>query len=210
MDPSAILPTPTHMLALQVVAVAYLIGSIPFSFLVARAFGVHDVRRVGSGNVGATNVLRSAGRTAGALALVLDVGKGAAASALAGQLAAGEAALPAAAAVAAVVGHMFPVWLRFQGGKGVATGLGAFAPLAPAAALGAIVAFAVVALATRFVSLGSVAGGLVLAGIALGLRGPDPVAAAAALSAALVVFRHRSNLRRILGGTERRMGPPKE
>ncbi len=198
------------MPALQVVAVAYLIGSIPFSFLVARAFGVHDVREVGSGNVGATNVLRSAGKAAGALAFVLDVGKGAAAEALAGQLAPGEAALPAAAAVAAVVGHMFPVWLRFRGGKGVATGLGAFAPLAPTAALGAIAAFAVVALATRFVSLGSVSGAVVLAGLVIGLRGLDPVAAAAAASAALVVFRHRTNLRRILGGTERRVGPPKE
>jgi len=194
------------VLAALVVAAAYLIGSIPFSFLVARAFGVHDVRRVGSGNVGATNVLRSAGKAAGALALVLDVGKGAAAAALAGRLASGEA-LPAAAALAAVVGHMFPVWLRFQGGKGVATGLGAFAPLAPAAALGAIAAFAIVALATRFVSLGSVSGAVVLAGLAVGLRGPDPVAVAAVLSAALVVFRHRSNLRRILGGTERRVGP---
>lgn len=198
------------MLAALVVAAAYLIGSIPFSFLVARAFGVHDVRLVGSGNVGATNVLRTAGKAAGALALVLDAAKGAAATALAGRLAPGEPALPAAAAVAAVVGHMFPVWLRFQGGKGVATGLGAFAPLSPAAALGAMAAFAVVALATRFVSLGSVAGAAALAGLALGLRGPDPVAAAAVLSATLVVFRHRSNLRRILGGTERRVGQPKE
>jgi glycerol-3-phosphate acyltransferase PlsY len=193
-----------------VVVAAYLIGSLPFSFMVARAFGVRDVRRVGSGNVGATNVLRSAGKAAGALALVLDVGKGAAATALAGRLAPDDAALPAAAAVAAVVGHMFPVWLRFEGGKGVATGLGALAPLAPMAALGAIAAFVVVALATRFVSLGSVAGAVVLAVLAVGRRGPDPVAVAAVLSAALVVFRHRSNLRRILGGTESRVGPPKE
>jgi acyl phosphate:glycerol-3-phosphate acyltransferase len=198
------------LVALQVVAVAYLIGSIPFSFLVARAFGVHDVRQVGSGNVGATNVLRSAGKTAGALALLLDLGKGAAASALAGRLAPGAAALPAAAAVAAVVGHMYPVWLRFQGGKGVATGLGAFAPLAPKATLGALLVFAFATMATRFVSLGSVAGGLALAGFALVLRGPDPVALAAVFTAALVVFRHRSNLRRILGGTERRVGQPKE
>ena len=196
--------------ALQVVAVAYLIGSIPFSFLVARAFGVHDVRQVGSGNVGATNVLRSAGKAAGALALLLDLGKGAAASALAGRLAPGEAALPAAAAVAAVVGHMYPVWLRFQGGKGVATGLGAFAPLAPLAALGAVAVFALTALATRFVSLGSVAGGAAMAGLVLALRGPDPVAIAASFSAVLVVFRHRSNLRRILGGIERRAGQPRE
>jgi len=197
-------------LALQVVAVAYLIGSVPFSFLVARAFGVHDVRQVGSGNVGATNVLRSAGKAAGALALLLDLGKGAAASALAGRLAPGEAALCGAAAVAAVVGHMYPVWLRFQGGKGVATGLGAFAPLVPKAALGALAVFAFTALATRFVSLGSVAGGVALAGLALALRGPDPVAIAAALAAALVIFRHRSNLWRILGGTEHRMGRPRE
>ncbi len=196
--------------ALQVIAVAYLIGSIPFSFLVARAFGVHDVRRVGSGNVGATNVLRNAGKAAGALALVLDLGKGAAASALAGQLAPGDAVLPAAAAVAAVVGHMFPVWLRFEGGKGVATGLGAFAPLAPTAALAALLAFALVAAGTRYVSLGSVAGGAALAALAFALRGPDPVAIAAAFTFALVVFRHRSNLRRILGGTERRMGQPRE
>ena len=196
--------------ALQVIAVAYLIGSIPFSFLVARAFGVHDVRRVGSGNVGATNVLRNAGKAAGALALVLDLGKGAAASALAGKLAPGDAVLPAAAAVAAVVGHMFPVWLRFEGGKGVATGLGAFAPLAPRAALAALLAFAVVAAGTRYVSLGSVAGGAALAALAFALRGPDPVAIAAAFTFALVVFRHRSNLRRILGGTERRMGQPRE
>lgn len=196
--------------ALQVTAVAYLIGSIPFSFLVARAFGVHDVRRVGSGNVGATNVLRNAGKAAGALALLLDLGKGAAASALAGKLAPGDDVLPAAAAVAAVVGHMFPVWLRFEGGKGVATGLGAFAPLAPRAALAALLAFAVVAAGTRYVSLGSVAGGAALAALAFALRGPDPVAIAAAFTFALVVFRHRSNLRRILGGTERRMGQPRE
>jgi len=199
------------MLALlQVAAVAYLIGSIPFSFLVARAFGVEDVRRVGSGNVGATNVLRNAGKAAGALALLLDIGKGAAATALAGRLAPGEAALPAVAAVAAVIGHMYPVWLRFEGGKGVATGLGALAPLVPKASLAALVAFAVVAAATRYVSLGSVGGALVLTTLVFAARGLDPVAVAAALIAALVVFRHRSNLRRILWGTERRVGQPKE
>jgi glycerol-3-phosphate acyltransferase PlsY len=198
------------MQVLQVIAASYLIGSLPFSFLVARAFGVHDVRQVGSGNVGATNVLRNAGKVAGALALLLDVGKGAAAGALAGWLAPGEAAMPAVAAVAAVVGHMFPVWLRFHGGKGVATGLGAFAPLAPKAALAAVVAFAVVAAVTRYVSLASVAGGMALAVTAFVLRGPDPVAIATALTAALVAFRHRTNLRRILGGTERRMGKARE
>jgi glycerol-3-phosphate acyltransferase PlsY len=114
------------------------------------------------------------------------------------------------AAVAAAMGHMYPVWLRFQGGKGVATGLGAFAPLAPVPALGAVAAFVLVGLATRFVSLGSIAGAVTLAGFALARRGPDPVAIAAVFTAVLVVFRHRSNLRRILGGTESRVGPPKE
>ena len=189
---------------------AYLVGSVPFSFLVARAFGVRDVRRVGSGNVGATNVLRSAGRAAGALAFLLDAGKGAAAALAAAGLVPGDAALPAIVAVAAVVGHMYPVWLRFQGGKGVATGLGAFAPLAPAATLGALVAFALVAAATRYVSLGSIAGALSLAALAWALAGPGPVAFAAAFTAALVVLRHRSNLRRILGGSERRAGAARE
>jgi glycerol-3-phosphate acyltransferase PlsY len=192
--------------ALQVAAVAYVIGSLPFSFLVARAFGVGDVRRVGSGNVGATNVMRSAGRVAGALALVLDVGKGAAATALAGRLAPGDPRLPALAAVAAVVGHMYPVWLRFEGGKGVATGLGAFAPLVPRATALALAAFGVTVVATRYVSLGSIAGALSLAGLALVLPGPPPAAAAALVTAALVVFRHRSNLRRIVLGSERRAG----
>ena len=198
------------MLALQVLAIAYLIGSLPFSFLVARAFGVRDVRRVGSGNVGATNVLRSAGKAAGLLALLLDAGKGAAASLAAARLAPADATLPALAALVAVVGHMYPVWLRFEGGKGVATGLGAFAPLAPWAALGAVAVFAATAAATRYVSLGSVAGALTLAVLAPVLGGRGAVAAAAALTAGLVVFRHRSNLRRILGGSERRAGAPRE
>ncbi len=198
------------MLALQVLAIAYLIGSLPFSFLVARAFGVKDVRRVGSGNVGATNVLRNAGKVAGLLAFLLDAGKGVAASLVAARLAPADGALPALAALGAVVGHMYPVWLRFQGGKGVATGLGAFAPLAPWAALAAVVVFAATAAATRYVSLGSIAGALTLAALTPVLGGRWPVAVAAALTAALVVFRHRSNLRRILSGAERRAGTPGE
>jgi acyl phosphate:glycerol-3-phosphate acyltransferase len=193
-----------------VLAAAYLLGSVPFSFLVARAFGVRDVRRVGSGNVGATNVLRSAGKPAGALAFLLDAGRGALAASLAARLLPADPALPSLAAVAAVVGHMYPVWLRFQGGKGVATGLGAFAPLAPWAALGSIAVFAGVAAATRYVSLGSIAGALTLAVWAWVAGGPGPVAFAAAVTAALVVFRHRSNLRRILGRTERRAGAARE
>jgi len=192
------------------VATSYLLGSIPFSFLIARAFGVRDVRRVGSGNVGATNVLRNAGKAAGLLAFGLDAAKGAAATLLALRLAPGHAVLPALAAVAVVVGHMYPVWLRFQGGKGVATGFGAFAPLAPWPALWAVAAFVLVAALTRYVSLGSIAGAVVLAALASALgASPPAVAVAAAITAALVVFRHRSNLRRLLAGDERRQAEPK-
>jgi len=189
----------------SVIAAAYLIGSIPFSFLVARAFGVADVRRVGSGNVGATNVLRSAGRGAGAAALILDVAKGALAVAIALRLAPGHPVLPAVAAGAAVVGHVYPLWLGLRGGKGVATGLGAFAMLEPLAALIAVPIFGLTVATTQFASLGSVVGAASLALLTLFFRGLDPVAIAAIATATLIIVRHRSNLRRVLDGTERRL-----
>jgi glycerol-3-phosphate acyltransferase PlsY len=192
--------------ALAVFALAYALGSVPISFMVARAFGVSDVRRVGSGNVGATNVLRSAGRTAGLIALVGDAAKGAAAVGLAAVLYPGRPSLTALAALASVVGHMYPLWLRFEGGKGVATGLGAFAPLVPRAVLAAIVVFLAVAALTRYVSIGSMAGALTLAVGAYLLHGASALAAAAAVTAALVLFRHRSNLRRIRNDLPRRGG----
>ena len=192
--------------ALAVAALAYAVGSVPFSFLVARAFGVADVRRVGSGNVGATNVARSAGKAAGLLAFLCDASKGALAVGLAFVLFPGRPALAALAAVAAVVGHMYPVWLGFEGGKGVATGFGAFAPLVPAAALAALVAFAAVAALSRYVSIGSIAGALTLPAVAFAIAGPAPAAWAAAATAALVLWRHRSNLRRILDGLAPRRG----
>jgi glycerol-3-phosphate acyltransferase PlsY len=189
---------------------AYVLGSLPFSFLVARAFGVRDVRQVGSGNVGATNVARSAGSGAGALALALDAGKGALASLLAMRLAPDQAGVAALAAAVAVIGHMYPVWLRFRGGKGVATGLGAFAPLAPLAAVGATALFLVMAATTRFVSLGSLAGAAGLAVLVFVFHGPGPVAWTAVWTAALVLWRHRSNLRRLWAGEERRTGRSRE
>ena len=176
---------------------AYVVGSVPFSFIVARAFGVADVRRVGSGNVGATNVARSAGKAAGLLALLCDAGKGAGAVALAGVLFPGEPALVALAALVAVVGHMYPLWLRFEGGKGVATGLGAFALLVPEAALASLAVFAATAALSRYVSIGSIAGALTLPAVAFARRGAAPEAWAAAATAALVLVRHRSNVRRI-------------
>ena len=191
---------------LRIVAItaAYLIGSIPFSYLVARRHGV-DVRAVGSGNVGATNVMRSVGRAAGVAAFVLDFAKGAAASLL-GLWLAPATPLPALCAAVAVVGHMYPVWLRFRGGKGVATGAGAFLPLVPTATGAALATFAVVLAITRYVSLASIAGTLVLAVAAFLLGAAAPVVRAAAGMAVLIVWKHRANLERLSRGTESRVG----
>jgi glycerol-3-phosphate acyltransferase PlsY len=191
-------------------AAAYLIGSIPFSFLVARAFGVADVRRVGSGNVGATNVLRSAGSTAGAAALVLDLAKGALAVALAPRLAPAQPLCAPLAAFLVVLGHVYPVWLGFRGGKGVATGVGAFAVLEPVAALLALPVFLLVVATTQLASLASMLGAFSLTALTFFFRGVDAVALAAAATTALIVWRHRANLRRILDGTERRLGTREE
>ena len=197
------------MVPALVLVAAYLLGSIPFSFLVGRAFGVADVRRVGSGNVGATNVLRSAGKTAGLLALVLDTAKGAAASLIALWLVPDRPTVAALAAVMAVLGHMYPVWLRFQGGKGVAAGLGAFAPLVPKAAMAATGVFLLTLMATRYVSISSIVGTATLATLAF-VFGSPAVAWAATLTAVLVVVRHRSNLKRLQDGSEHRAGAVEE
>jgi acyl phosphate:glycerol-3-phosphate acyltransferase len=185
-------------------AVAYLLGSIPFSYLVARRRGV-DVRRVGSGNVGATNVLRSVGRGAGILAFVLDALKGLLAVLVARALDP-AGGLPALAAAAAVLGHMYPPWLRFRGGKGVSTGAGAFLLLAPLPTAGGLVVFAAVVAATRYISLGSIAGTSTLALLSFLLGASEPVARAAAGLALLIVWKHRANLQRIARGTESRLG----
>jgi glycerol-3-phosphate acyltransferase PlsY len=189
-----------------VLSAAYLLGSIPFSYLVARRKGV-DVRTVGSGNVGATNVMRSAGRAAGILAFVLDFLKGAAATWLALRVF-GGASMPSVAAALAVIGHMYPVWLGFRGGKGVATGAGALLPLAPAATVAALLVFALTFALTRYVSLGSIAGCGSLAVVAYLTARPHPIPATAAGLAALIVWKHRENLRRLAQGTERRAGRP--
>ena len=189
-----------------VVTGSYLLGSIPFSFLVARLFGVSDVRTVGSGNVGATNVMRTAGKTAGLVAFALDALKGALASGLVLRLFPGSVLLAALAAAAAVLGHMYPVWLGFRGGKGVATGAGAFVPLATSAAVGALAIFALTLAATRYVSVASVAGALGLAALAWISGAPRAVAATATALALLIAWKHRANLQRIASGTESRLG----
>src|SRR5271157_5573244 len=135
---------------------AYLLGSIPFGLLFARLIGGKDVRQAGSGNIGATNVARVAGPLPGILTLVFDAAKGAAAVWLAGRFAGHSAGTMMFAGVAALLGHCFPVWLRFKGGKGVATGLGVFAALCPPAALAALLLFVLVVASLRFVSVGSI------------------------------------------------------
>jgi glycerol-3-phosphate acyltransferase PlsY len=184
---------------------AYLIGSIPFALLLARKWGVRDLHRIGSGNIGAANVLRASGVRAGVFVAILDVAKGAAGVLVAGRLA--DAPYAAAlAGFAAVVGHIYPVWLRFRGGKGVATACGVFSVLMPLALPPAIVAFAATIWATRYISAGSVIATLVVPTVAYATGSPASAVAAACASAALIVFRHRSNLMRVRGGTERRVG----
>jgi glycerol-3-phosphate acyltransferase PlsY len=183
---------------------AYLIGSVPFALLLTRR-GAIDLRRVGSGNLGATNVLRASGVKAGAIVAVLDIIKGAASVILAERLSPGGAA-PAAAGLAAILGHIYPVWVRFQGGKGVATACGVFSVLTPLAVPPALAIFAATVWATKYVSLGSVAASLALPAIAYATAAPAPAVTAACASSALIVFRHRSNLVRLRTGTERRLG----
>lgn len=188
------------------VAAAYMIGSIPFALLLARHWG-SDLRLVGSGNLGAANVVRASGMRAGLLVAVLDASKGAASVWLAERIAgAGGLSVPAAAGLAAIVGHIYPIWLRFRGGKGVATACGVFAMLTPAAAPAALLLFTMVVWITKYVSLGSVIASLALPPLAYATGSPAPAVGAAMAAAAMIVFRHRSNLVRMRRGTERRFG----
>jgi len=192
--------TPIALAALT----GYAIGAVPFAFLVARASGGVDLRRVGSGNVGATNVLRTTRRSAAIVALALDTLKGTAAVWAGGSFGGEVGAVWAGGA--AVVGHVYPAWLRFQGGKGVATAAGAFAVLAPLATLTALAIFLGVLTVARRVSVGSLCATIALPVVAWGLASPPAVIAGAALVAGLIGFRHRENVRRLAGGTEPRIG----
>ena len=187
-----------------VIIAGYLIGSIPFALLVARRRGT-DLRQVGSGNLGAANVMRSSGVSAGAMVAALDMAKGAASVWLAARLGDGVE-LPAAAGLAAIIGHIYPIWLRFRGGKGVATACGVFAVLTPLAMPAALVIFAATVWITRYISLGSVLATLALPPVAYAVGSPSPAVAAATAAAIIIVFRHRSNLMRLRLGTERRIG----
>jgi acyl phosphate:glycerol-3-phosphate acyltransferase len=185
-----------------IIAMAYCIGSVPFALLLARE---DDVRRIGSGNVGAANVLRASGVRAGVLVALLDIAKGVASVELAMRLST-DSRLPAAAGFAAIVGHIYPVWLRFRGGKGVATACGVFSVLTPLAALPAFAVFIATAWATRYVSLGSVLATIVLPPVAYATGYSAATLTAACAASVLILFRHRGNLARLRAGTERRLG----
>lgn len=194
---------------------AYLLGSIPTGYLLVRLVRKQDIRTVGSGNIGATNVLRTGGKSLGAATFLLDMLKGCAAVWL-GMLAAhfwipGEPMrnVEALAALCAVLGHMFPVWLRFQGGKGVATGFGVFLVASPWAALSALAVFALIFAASRFVSLGSIVSAACFPVFAwLMVRGERPAffLAVQAMVALLIIVKHHQNIRRLMTGTENRFG----
>ena len=187
-----------------VVAVAYLLGSVSFGLLVARRFGQADLRGSGSGNIGATNVARTVGRLPALLTLLGDSGKGCAAVLLA-QWVGDSLTATALAALAAVLGHMFPLYHRFRGGKGVATSLGVMIPLLPWPTLGGMVIWVIVALVFRYVSLASMIAALVVPVLAF-LRGdPAPLVLAAAAAALLIIGAHRGNLQRLVRGTESRL-----
>jgi len=184
----------------------FALGSVPFGYLLVRSLGKGDIRAVGSGNIGATNVGRLLGPPGWIATLILDGGKGVASVAIGGWLTGGDPAGLAAGAAGAVLGHCYTPWLGGKGGKGVATLLGAFGFLSPAATLIAVGSFAVTALVTRWVSLGSLVAVIALV-IATAARGaPRPYTYAAAVVCVVVFLRHSENIRRLLNGTEAKVG----
>ncbi|MFN8946391.1 MAG: glycerol-3-phosphate 1-O-acyltransferase PlsY [Alphaproteobacteria bacterium] len=187
-------------------AIGYALGSIPFAYLVTRLFGLGDIRNVGSGNVGTTNVLRTGNKLAAALTLVGDVGKGVVAVLLAKEFGDWPAM---AAALGAFVGHIFPVWLNFKGGKGVATYLGILAALNLPVALITAATWIITALVARISSLSALVAAA-LSPLYMLLIGPAPYAIGAAILAALIFVTHRENIVRLMAGTEPRIGQKKE
>jgi len=211
-----------------VAAIAYLLGSIPFGYVLVKFVRGEDIRLSGSGNIGATNVARSGAKGLGALTLLLDVLKGAAAVWIAAALAAssynrcagvsetfGLPCIPALrlmslAALFAVLGHIFPVWLKFKGGKGVATALGVFALLFPKAVLISLIIFIVVLGLSRYVSLASILAALAFPIAAYFLYQPPWITLVfTAAVSAVVVLKHHQNIRRLLAGSENRFGSPR-
>lgn len=196
---------------------AYLLGSIPFGYLLVKYVFTDrvDVRTIGSRSIGATNVSRIAGAKGGILTGLLDIGKGMAAVVFAGKLTANDPWWMGMAVALAVTGHIFPVWIGFRGGKGVATGAGGYLLLSPWAVLSGLVLWVVIVYAKRYVSLGSI---FATASIPFWIwfwgekvlghppQEVQPIVVTAALTGGLIIFRHRENIRRLLAGTERKLG----
>jgi glycerol-3-phosphate acyltransferase PlsY len=186
---------------------AYLLGSIPFGLILSKVFGGADVRKTGSGNIGATNVVRAAGLPAGILTLILDAAKGSAAVLLAAKLSNDSATWMMIAGLAALVGHCFPVWLKFKGGKGVATAAGVYLALCPFAAFGAVIVFLLVVLTWRYVSLGSISAAAAMPMLIYFLwaphHAPPLVITFGTLAAALlIIYKHNGNLQRLVERVE--------
>jgi acyl phosphate:glycerol-3-phosphate acyltransferase len=196
--------------------VAYLLGSIPFGLLIVKAFGGPDIRKIGSGNIGAANVTRNAGKFAGILTLLLDAAKGFFAVWLAAHYSGGSIRWMMLAAILAVFGHMFPVWLGFEGGKGVATGLGVFIPICWQAVAAAVVLWLLIVIFWRYSSLGSISAAAALPLFiyllyAPGHAPPEIVTFGTLLIVVLVIVKHRANIERLIAGEEPRLGaPPKK
>jgi glycerol-3-phosphate acyltransferase PlsY len=201
---------PDVQLKLLIVGGAYLLGSIPFGLLIVKMSGGGDIRKSGSGNIGAANVARSAGAIAGVLTLLFDAAKGYLAVFLAARWTSENIRWMTAAAVIAVVGHMFPVWLRFRGGKGVATGLGVILPICwQAAALGVLLWVVVVAF-WRYSSLGSIAAAVAMPIFVYVLYAPhhappEALTFGTVLISIMVLVKHRSNMERLIAGEESRL-----
>jgi len=189
---------------------AYLLGSTPFGYLTVRWRKGIDVRTTGSGGTGATNVIRNLGPGGFFATFILDFGKGLGAVMLASRLTADDSRWVAAAAVAAIAGHIFPVWLRFRGGKGVATGVGVFLGLAPIPMGLALVIFAALVAVFRYISLGSIVAAALFPLLFYAVdHPPSSLLAGSGGAAALVVASHHSNIRRLISGTENKLGAKK-
>ena len=198
------------MTGLLTTLLAYLLGSIPFGYLIVRWQKGIDVRSTGSGSIGATNVMRNLGIIGFIATFILDFGKGMGAVLLASKLTGGEPRWVAAAAVTAILGHCYPVWLKFRGGKGVATGVGVYIALAPLQVALVLVIFAIVLAIWRYISLGSIIATAAFPVLLHFMKhAPFPIVLGAAGGALIIISRHHSNIRRLFGGTESKVGKKK-
>jgi glycerol-3-phosphate acyltransferase PlsY len=198
--------TPTLLIY---IALGYLIGSLPFAVIVSKLFGLADPRSFGSGNPGATNVLRTGNKAAAVLTLLGDAAKGWLAMFIAEKVGAGETAV-AWVGLAAFLGHLFPIFLRFKGGKGVATAIGVLIGLDGWVALGAVITWAATAAITRYSSLAALVAACVAPALALARHGVGAVSIVITIMCLLLIIRHKTNIQRLIAGTESRIGGKKK